>query len=255
MNIIISTNVDNNYWNVRHHGFIDSVVKHARKEDKIVLMIINDGTGFRSTDLDDRLEMLAIDINSINYSKHTNLKNRPNFVCLESGEFVEFANFDNDDVLIMCDWDVVMQRGFTEKELNIINNLGALEFGMNKDHYPKNLLYGYLGMEKIFDDISKSWIVYNTGIQVARISAWKELYRYWKELAPMTYAGCNHHAAGQALFNYIVQKFNMIKELPLTFHNADWFTATPAKIIDNVLYVDNEKVLFNHHKWRYLPSF
>ena len=146
MNIIISTNVDNNYWNTRHHGFIDSVVKHTREEDRIVLMVIDDGTGFRSTDLDDNLEMLAIDINSINYSKHTNLKNRPNFVCLESGEFVEFANFDDDDVLIMCDWDVVIQRGFTEKELNIINKLGATDFGINRDHYPKNLLYHLLNV-------------------------------------------------------------------------------------------------------------
>jgi len=279
MNIILATNIDHNYWNTKHHGFIDSVVKHARK-NRIILMLMDDGTAggpLPGYNLPSKIEIVTIDINSINYSRHANLKSsfpdRPNYICLESGEFVDFINFNDNDILILCDWDVIMQRGFTENELKIINNLGAMEFGQCRDHYDDkkstriyregNLLHGYLEMNKIFNDISKDWIIYQAGVQVARISAWRRLYEYWKELAPKMYKYNREHFAGQGLFNYIIQKFNMVKELPPSFHNGDWFPGTPARIINNSLYVNvdplgtggNEKVLFNHHNWKSLPVF
>ena len=153
MSIIISTNVDVNYLYTKHHECLNSFVKHVNKEYKILLMGINNNNAFDSFSFNHRIDKLIINVDSIKYSKHLNLKNRNNFICLESGEFLDFYSFDEDDILILCDWDVIMQRKFTAEELNIISNLNSTAFGMNKDHYPKNLLYGYLGFENIFDDI------------------------------------------------------------------------------------------------------
>ena len=42
--------------------------------------------------------------------------------------------------------------------------------------------------------------------------------KHWKELAPRFYELHREHFASQGLFNYIIHKFNMVKELPPTFH-------------------------------------
>ena len=230
MSIIVSSNINNKFWNTTHHGFVDSVVKNIG-EHRFLLMFMDDGTGFNLNGLPSKVETSVIDNTLITHSKHANLKSTfgfENYACLESGEFVNFIDFDDDDILILCDWDVVMQRGFTEKELETFNNLGPTEFGVCKDHYHKtrntriyskgNLLHGYFRMAKIYDDISEDWVIYQAGVQAARISAWKKLYEHWKELAPRFYELHREHFASQGLFNYIIHKFNMVKELPPTFH-------------------------------------
>ena len=248
MNYII-VNVDEIYFSTKRGNWIESVLKHKKNNAcKIFLMSRNNISV-------PNIDVVRIDPREIMYSKHPNLKNRPNFVCLESGEFVNFFNFNDNDVVTLCDWDVTMQREMTESELQLIQNLDSNTFGMNKDHYPQSYLNPYLNLNKIFDDIDNRWIVYNTGIQTAKISAWKLLFSYWKEYSPKVFEQCTHHAAGQALFNYIIQKHNMIKEMPITYHNAHWFHGTSSHINNDQLYVGSELVLFNHHKFNYLPKF
>lgn len=242
-------NVDETYYKSRRGNWIESVLKHKGKNECKILYISNNNLNINNIDV------LKIDSEKIKYSKHPTLKNRSNFVCLESGEFLDFYEFKDDDTIILCDWDVTMQREMNEYEISLIENLKHDSFGMNKDHYPQSYLNNYLNINTIFFDIDPSWLVYNTGIQCARVSSWKKLYFYWKIYYNQMFSKCNHHAAGQALFNYIIQKHNMLEELPPTFHNADWFHGTPARVINNKLYVNEELVLFNHHKFRYLPNF
>lgn len=256
--LYIATNIDSIYYHKKHDDWVKSVNKY-KPHDAVTLMF---QMGFEQSIPD--IETVSIPYENIKYSRHTNLKNRPNFVCLESGEFVNFKNFNDNDVLILCDWDVTMQREFTNVELELIDNLGEFEFGMNLDNYVgatlhstqyKNLSKGYLGILNIFNDVSSSWQIYNTGIQAAKISAWRNLCAIWQELCDEVYMKCDHHAAGQMLFNYIANKHSLIKEMPLTFHNAHWFTGTPTTVKGNKLHVGEDLVLFNHHKWGYRPGF
>ena len=241
--MIIATNINEEYYNRKHKLWVDSVNKYFKDESLIFTM------GFS-------LEgSLQLELDKLPYSKHPRLKNRANFVCLESGEFVDFIDYPDDEILILTDWDLVVQREFLDVELDALNSLGEYEFGMNRDHYPCNKLKGYLGIDKAHSDISDDWIVYNTGVQAGRVSAWKKLFEYWKGYYDETYAKMTHHATGQALFNYIIQKHGMVKEMPLTFHNAHWFHGTPSKIQNNQLYVGDDLVCFNHHKWAYQPTF
>ena len=250
--IYIATNVNKTYFETKPGNWIQSVNKYKADNQCCMTMTI----GFEASFIENSL---YIPFEDIQYSKHPNLKNRPEFVCLESGEFINFYNFNDDDVVILCDWDVTMQRAFTQDELDLILNIEPDKFLMNRGHYPANYLYNdqlnYLNIGNIFNDIDPNWIVYNTGIQVAKVSAWKKLFEYWKIYYNDMFTKCTHHAAGQALFNYIVQKHDMIIEAPLTFHNADWFTGTPSVIKNYQLFVNNDLVLFNHHKFNYLPNF
>ena len=250
--IYIATNVNHSYFQSKHADWIRSVVKYKNPNEQCMMFSM----GFDA--MIDNVITVPIELNEIQNSKHPNIKNRKEFVCLESGEFINFYNFKDDDIVILCDWDVTMQKSLDLNELDIINTLGNT-VGMNRDHYPVNYLYNntlnYLGIGNIFNDIDQNWIVYNTGVQTATVSTWRTIYNYWKELAPIMFEKCTHHAAGQALFNYIIQKYNIVMEMPLTYHNADWFTGTPSRVINNQLFVNDKLVTFNHHKWRFRPTF
>jgi hypothetical protein len=156
-----------------------------------------------------------------------------------------------------------MQRSLTDGEIKIIQDLPPDKFLMNRDAYPAAFLngkdsswkFGYANIMNAFDDIDESWIVYNAGVQVAKISAWKMLYDHWKDLSATMFKNWDHHGAGQALFNYIIQKNNMVVESPVDFHNAHWFSGTPATIKGRSLYVGDNLVAFNHHKFSYTPDF
>jgi hypothetical protein len=267
----IVTNVDQNYFLNKHGNWVQSVLKN-KNEDQCKIFLITDQptSNFISHTLNQipikvtnntieipNLEIIKIDPKEIQYSKHPNLKNRPNFVCLESGEFINFYNFKDDDIVTLCDWDITMQRAMTENEINIINNLNPQHFAMNRDYYPNwpGGLHKYLDLNTIFDDIDPNWIIYNTGIQTAKVSAWKSLFNYWKEYYDKTFSKLTHHAAGQALFNYIINKHDMLTEMPPTYHNAHWFPGSPVNFKENKLWVNNEPVLFNHHKFAYLPNY
>ena len=249
--LYIATNINKNYYTSKHDDWIKSVLKYKRFDMKCLIFQM----GFDSPVIDG-VTKCSIKHDDILYSNHLNLSNRDEFICLESGEFVNFMNFNDDDVVILCDWDVTMQRPFTTGELDMINSMDKFSFGMNSDNYmPGHSLIGYIGIDDAFDDMQKEWKVFNTGIMVAKVSAWKRLFSLWKPLWNDACTSVTRHAAGQALFNYIVQKHDMVIEFPINFHNAHWFFGTPSKIIENKLYVDDDLVLFNHHKWNYRPIF
>lgn len=248
MNYII-VNVDEIYFNTKRGNWIESVLKHKKNNNCKIFLISKNNISVPNIDV------VCIDPSEIIYSKHPNLRTRSNYMCLESGEFVNFFNFKDTDVVTLCDWDVTMQREMTDFETQLIENLDSNTFGMNKDNYLQSYLNTYLNFNTIFNDIDNKWIVYNAGVQTAKISAWKLLFSYWKKYYDTVFEQCTHHAAGQGLFNYIIQKHNMVKEMPLTYHNAHWFKGTPALVNNEQLYVNLELVLFNHHKFNYTPKF
>jgi hypothetical protein len=246
--IYIATNIDYNYYTTKHKEWINSISKFKTDTCKPLIFAI----GFHP--LED-IDYIYIDPSKLQHSSNYNLKNRKSFVCLESGEFVKFCNFNDDDVIILTDWDLVQQRAFTEDEINLLSNLKPNEFGMNLDNYNNLKFNEYLNSTEIFDDIDDSWLVYNTGVQVGKFSAWKNIYELWTKHCYNVYDKCFHHASGQLLFNYIIQKENLLKLFPTTFHNAHWFFGNPCNVRNNQLFINDTLVLFNHHKWKYIPNF
>ena len=98
--INIATNVDRSYYDSRRGNWIDSVLHHKDAEDVAMMMFMGDPGNIKH----DGLEVLTVDPGAVKHSRHTNLTNRKNFICLESGEFVDFYDFNDDDILILCDW-------------------------------------------------------------------------------------------------------------------------------------------------------
>lgn len=255
-NVHIVANVDENLFNKTHQDWISSVSKNKGDCSPFIVTM-----GF---DLEESINSVSVDTSKLKYSVHNHLesKKRKQFICLESGEFLDTIHFKNDDdVVILTDWDVTMQRPFTDFEMEFIRNLGDT-FGVAKDSYSKagtslkesgKTDEGYLGINRIFSDVEEGWTVYNTGVQIANVRTWKKFYKIWKSLYPRVSKECTHHAMGQMLFNYIVHKYSMVTEIPPTLHGGTWFENSPAKVtkteIGRQLTCNKTVVVFNHHKF------
>ena len=241
--IILATNVDKTLLQKTSRWWEYSALKFSQEAVHPKVFFMGD------TFSEDGIPSVCIPKNKLRYSSNPNLSNRSEFCCLEGGEFLDFTDFKDNDILILTDWDVVQQRKFSEKELDFLHSLGKYDIAMTQDSTPPIPLQGYLGLSR--EDIPNGAEVYNTGVQVGRISAWKKVYREWKDLLPEFCEQISHHAYGQALFNFIVHKYKMLKPLPTHFHDACWFNGTKSVYVNGVLTVENEVVLFNHHKFIY----
>lgn len=271
--IYIASNVDLNYYEKTHNDWIFSTLKHCRDGQYPLLLEV---------DFEQEIEnaiSVVIPRSQLKYSNHINVPDRPgNYTCLESGEFVEFLDlhshkFQEDDILILCDWDITMQRPLNNNEIELLNSLEKDEFALNLDKYPAFHLTdgtywskersekvgvstnGYLGLCDIFNDVDPSWILYNCGVQAGKISAWRTVYEFWKNYLPTINEHMTHHGLYQGLFNYIIQKHMKVKLMPVDFHNAFWFPGAPIQEINNQLYANNSLVAFNHHKFQRKPNY
>tara|TARA_E500000331_G_C17255313_1_gene712836 strand:- start:248 stop:1039 length:792 start_codon:yes stop_codon:yes gene_type:complete len=260
--IIIASSVDASYFQKYHDDWSRSVSKNKSDEMSHALFTID----FQISGNYFNINSTPIQRSSLKFSEQSSSKSnvesrkRKRFICLETGEFVNFSDLNDDDILILTDYDVTMQRPMTEEEIFKLNLLGEKDFAMNRDDYSgsHNLLWFFdkfcLNSE-ICQDIDESWVQYNTGVQAGRISAWKNIFSIWKSNAEIVLNSIPQHFAFQLFFSYTIQKNNILKEMPVTFHNANWFRDTPAKIKNNQLFVDNDLVLFFHHKFKTRPGF
>ena len=254
--IIISSNVDSRYFYGKHDDWIKSVLKNS--SENMHPLIITSGFSPENISIDSAF----IDLSSLSHSVQTHASgNRKNFTCLETGEFVKFLDLEDDDIFILCDYDVTMQRPMKKEEIDTLLELGSLEFAVSRDDYSGiyNLLWFFNNFSKseIFKDIDPSWHQYNTGIQAGRVSAWKNLFRSWKEVSDLVTSNIPYHFAFQLFFSYFVQKNKILVDAGPLFHNAHWFRDTPAKVCQNknMLVLEDEAVLFYHHKFKNRPSF
>ena len=254
--IVISSNVDSGYFLKHNNDWIQSVLKNKSESMSAVLLTV----GFELQDAD--IDCIPISPASLSHSVQRHAKGRrKNFICLETGEFVNFLEMNDSDIFILCDYDVTMQRSMNNDEVEFLNNMGDFDFAVCRDDYSNvyNLEWFFNNFSKtqIFKDIDPEWHQYNTGIQAGRVSAWKNLFNSWKEHSEIVTSNIPYHFAFQLFFSYFIQKNNLLKEMGPDFHNAHWFRDTPAKISEskNMLVVNEEPVLFYHHKFQKRPGF
>lgn len=189
-------------------------------------------------------------------------ENRPFYVCAEGGEFLDYFDFDIHDIIIHIDADMVMQREFTDEELNKVKGIkGATVMG-SFHTIPKTDLYGeYIKLLSPSEEYArqvfrKSWDlpVFCAGLIVARVMTYRAIRTHYMAMIDDMIKVFKHHAAGQWIMSYIVGNFFNYEDLGYVFHNAEWFINTNASEGPNnkLVYRGNGKeevVLFNHTKF------
>jgi len=247
--IYLATNCDKKFYETKPKTIIDTLLKYKSKEMEIM---------FFQIDFNEKIEGVIdveVPLEEIVESKRFDINNRPFYVCLESGEFTKFYNFNDDDILILLDYDILQQREFNKYDYEILNNLKDGEFYLTRNAFTEdrdsNTEANIVCMDRKILEDSDPFRIYNCGCQIGKISTWKKMYKEWSLIHKKWEDKCKHHATGQLLFNYIAYKNNMIKELHPSFHSSWGFHGLKHFTRDKKFYlVENETlVLFNHHVW------
>jgi len=247
--IYIATNCDKKFYDNKPDNVINSLLNFKRDDIEIM---------FFQIDFDETIEgVINVPIKSseIKHSLRTDSTTRKNFMCLESGELVNFYDFNDDDVLILIDYDIIQQRDFLDEEIEMLNNINDNEMYLTRNEFTRernsNDELDILCVDRSIIDNERPFKVYNTGCQIAKISTWKKLYEEWVKIYLEWEEKCKHHATGQLTINYILHKNNMLKELNPSFHSAWFMHDLKHFTTDRKFYlVENKQmVLFNHHAW------
>lgn len=238
-------NCDQNFWVNKPKNVIHSMKKYQKFPIIFFQIDFNE-------EIDD---IITVSINSedLKYSKRTDTANRKEFVCLEGGEFINFYDFKDDDVAILMDYDIIQQRDFSDEEIEFLNNIKDDEFYITRNEFTDHLTSkdeaDKLICNSQFIEDMDIFKVYNTGVQVARISTWRKLFDQWKKEYKFWEDNCKHHATGQLAINQILHRQGMVRELSPIFHSAWFLHNLNHYTINGEFFVDNQKVLLNHHSW------
>lgn len=187
-------------------------------------------------------------------------ENRKFYVCVEGGEFLSYFQFDDEDIIIHIDSDMIMQRPFNEQEIAQIQNLKYMEVAGSYSSIPHTTLreefwklkpkIGYEKAKKLFPGFWNEGI-FCAGVVVCTAKTYRDLISmyYLGNIENMIYT-FGHHAAGQWLMNYAVFRYGSgFINLGHAFHNASWFIDTGVYEENNQLMWNNQVVLFNHTKY------
>lgn len=194
--------------------------------------------------------------------------NRDVYFCSESGEFMDYFNFDDEEIIIHLDGDMILQRPLSEGETNLFKHLEDNEVAMSPYTLPVANLRDEIyklkprkGYEKINADFpgrlgyAKSMC---TGLVAANKYTWNKIRDYYVGYVDRLIGCFDHHAASQWLLNYIVNQSFTLYELSNVIHNAAWFVDTGAVDGDQLLVENLNRirpldtkfiVVFNHTKF------
>jgi hypothetical protein len=252
--IYLATNCDKDFYNTKPDRIIKSLLEYKSENMEIM---------FFQIDFDEKIDGIInvnVPLEKIKESKRFDIENRPWFVCLETGEFVNFYNFNDDDILILLDYDIIQQRYFNDYEINLVNNIKDGEFYLTKNSFTddrnSHSEMNILCIDMSLNEDKEPFEIYNTGCQIAKISTWKKMYEFYKKIHLKWEEKCKHHATGQLIFNYIAYENDMIKELHPSFHSSWGFHGLKHFTRNKKFYVHTDGnmdngllVLFNHHVW------
>lgn len=227
----IATSITESYLE-RSKPFFESIVKNFTGR-KICFSI-----GFKP--IIDGWEVREVTGKAINWKP----ENRKDYYSLQHGEFVDYCKFDNNEMILFCDSDMILQRKFDlvfEKENIYVTNNSYPEISLTKAIInikgdPAAILS--ISQEKEF---SAAWMCMSA-------TNWRKVY--FHTLTYSRFLGYfKHHAAWQVLINLVVHELGNMVWLGEHIQNAIWYSGTQAKKIGDKLIVGHEVVYFNHTKF------
>lgn len=177
-------------------------------------------------------------------------KNRFFYCTAQGGEFIDLAEFGDDEIICLIDADVVMQRELTMDEImEIIPAEG--EFTVNYCSYPPRSLNEVTASLLCSKEVVSrdSYLELGAAVMVAHKKDWEKLRDIYVPFFRSLRRSMGHHATTQWLISHILQWKFRVKMAPDWFHNAEWYAGTRAKMENVTLRVGTKDVVFNHYKF------
>jgi hypothetical protein len=182
----------------------------------------------------------------------------PENECAQHGSFLAVVPGEPDEVVIYTDGDIILQRPFSQAELDWLTNLpdGVIAFGYNSGPdetlgVEARRLQPRVTNEQLaarFGEIAITAPCYNIGVMAARRSTYQRIYNeyllHWRIISDAFV----HYARQQWLFCYAVAKLGIrVQVTPYSFHaNGHYGTPPGCLFADGLLYHGQDVVLFRH---------
>lgn len=239
--MIIATSITSDYLE-KSQPFFDSVNKNFIGK-KICFCI-----GFKAEY--EGWEMIYVDIDTLQCKWQP--ENRKNYYSLQHGEFTRFYKFDDNDQIMFVDSDMILQRKF-ESSILLVS-----KFIVTNSSFPPTKIEDVsvnLNCKLSKEDfINKHQLTINdnefcAALLIASAKEWDKLFREVRLVYKDFLEDFTHHAAWQLLINIVIIKCHRHEISSPMLQNAEWYSGTEAKVIDDVLMWKDEVVYFNHTKF------
>lgn len=166
--------------------------------------------------------------------------------CIQHGSFLKVIDGHNDELLMYCDGDMVMQRPFTEAELAWLNSFWADTFSAGWNQPDESLIdCTRLIMPKVeMDEIWErfpgkldKWPSLNVGVLVMRRSAWEKVYAAYMERWELACDTFEHQARQQWLICFTLFALELdFRLMPYTMHVHGHFGIKPGMDVDSAVF-------------------
>jgi len=176
-------------------------------------------------------------------------KNREDFVCPQGGEFIDYLNCNDDDVILQIDADTIMQREMTADELsNLIPEEGEMVSlycanpPLSLYKVTQNLGFknpeDYKYLEK-YNEFTGSILIANkkTFIKLRDL-----IISEWEDMIKVN----SHHAGIQWLISKVTHENLKIRILNNIYQCGNWYQYFNTSVYNYKLYLDGKVVVFNH---------
>lgn len=243
MNFILTTQITENYYQGTK-PLINSIKKYWR--GRFVIGFID----FIPTDFYG--EYYLMKKSDIYTYRDDYPKNRESFICPQGGEFIEFLECNDNDIIIEIDADTIMQREMTDSELaelvpeeNEIISVYSANPPTNLYDVAVNLKFKNSEQFKYLENLNE----FTGSILVANKKTFIKLrdiiISEWDEFIKIN----SHHAGIQWIISKITHENLKLKLVDNTYQCGIWYIAFNTKIFNYKLYFNDVVVIFNHTKF------
>ena len=168
------------------------------------------------------------------------------FNMVQGGQFLDaFPPMANDEIVILADADVMIQRDFTQEELARFAKYDFGTMGLGPNARPTDNLWEEaqrIGMEP--HSTYSAMACYNCGVIVGRVAAWRRLRQDFERDALDWYAKSQNRSRIQWALCHSLHRLNVkIDTLPHTIHTHGHFEL--PKGVEDGKY-NGETIVFRH---------
>lgn len=267
MNIQIVIALDETYWyKAKEFALFDSIEKNTKGNENVFVKCLCFGFDVPKSDKhfqNSNWEWARCEIKDLKSFRPgwpSGQKNRQFFICAEGGEFLDYFQFEDNDIIIHIDADTTMQRPFLDSEIETLKNMKYGEIGGSYHAIPEITLDQELKSLRLQEPernvakhFPRHWEkpIFCSGLIVAIAKTYRDvIYKQYLPRVDKMVMLFNHHAGGQWLMNYIAYEYGSFVDLGRSFAHADWFIGSDRQDVEeNKFRYKGQIVLFNHHKF------
>lgn len=173
-------------------------------------------------------------------------RNRFFYVTAQGGEFLDLADFKDEEIICLIDADTIMQAPFPE---DIRPEKGEF-IACYASYPPRKLNEAVKSLLTSNEVVSRdSYEEFSAAMLIAHKEDWQKLRATYVPMFKAMRRQMGHHATTQWIINHIIQWRFKLRIGPSWLHNASWYIGTEARYENVTLRVGKKDVIFDHYKF------